>query len=107
VNTGRFTPERARQVALEREARRREQRLAEEAGAATAGERRVSVPIHAAGIVKKLDADALKGDTRSAAELRRWLADYPPEDDTPDLTALTNEELAACIEVARERLAGG
>jgi hypothetical protein len=57
-----------------------------------------------AEIVRKLAADAAKGDTRAAAELRRWKAEYPEDDGETDLTKETDAVLAHMRDIARAEL---
>lgn len=44
----------------------------------------VLVPVAKGLVIKRLDEDARKGSTQAARELRAWLSEYPPTDESFD-----------------------
>lgn len=48
----------------------------------------VSVPARIAAIIRELEQAAVRGDVQAARELRAWLQEYPPEDESLDLSAI-------------------
>ena len=87
----RWGSEKAREAARLRWSKEREREASEvEAVLARADEdvRLVTTPIRVGAIMKRLEADAVKGSATAAKELRSWLDAYPPQDDSFDASAL-------------------
>ena len=56
----------------------------------------IRVPVALGDIISRLAADAQKGNTQAARELREWMREYPAEDQT-DLSALDERTRQALV----------
>lgn len=85
-----FNAEKGREAAKRRWAKEREQRAqtSEQLVAAVDDQRLVLVPVSVGLVIQRLDADARKGSTQAARELRAWLESYPPQDESFDPQAV-------------------
>lgn len=101
---GSFTSEGARKAVLARWEKQRQREAEAATEVAPEDAKLVLVPIGVGMVIRRLDQDARKGSTQAARELRAWIEQYPPQDDSFDPASMDRRTRAKLYAIALARI---